>query len=293
MAVKVWKSTGFTNQTFTTAGNWVGDAAPSAGDDLYFTQGSNDVDGSDQTATSYGNVYVGVNYTGSIGSSGAYLILDCDRVEYNGQCPGAWISVENGAAGTDIPFVVGPDAIEADITDLDAGGLHIKTNDTDDLNPLRIRGGKTRVETGTRLTNLFAFDGTLDIDGSTTGWVSAIVGGTATITTDSAPSTTWATMGSCNITYAGTSAVTAVTMYGGTVNWTGSAGITTLTAYQGSFDGTESNSNWTITNQVVVYDATVDLRTHLGQPTLSGGYEIRGSGTVTVDNAVGQAPTYE
>lgn len=66
--------------SYSTANNWSGGSAPSANDDVFILPGSSSItSGLDATATAIDTFTVFPGYMGTIGTPGAFLLLDCDE----------------------------------------------------------------------------------------------------------------------------------------------------------------------------------------------------------------------
>lgn len=76
MAEAIW--TGAVSGNFSTAGNWKSGAAPGAADNIHFVDSDKPVtEGLNQDGTAYGIVYFDASYSGIVGTTGAYLQLNC------------------------------------------------------------------------------------------------------------------------------------------------------------------------------------------------------------------------
>lgn len=126
----------FVNATWSSSSNWVdslgNNYSPGDGDTLLLVSNAiAAVTGSDETSTKLHSLYIGPDFTASLGSSGAYLQLSVDRLNYASQSQSAWIALKTHAY-TDL-------AIDAsDDTVISSAALPFTSNDV----------GKTIVITG-------------------------------------------------------------------------------------------------------------------------------------------------
>lgn len=93
----------FLNSTWSSSANWTNratgaPATPADGDELELVSSAvAAVTGSDERATEIVSLTVGKSFTTAIGTSGAWLQLDCPRVIWNGRSASAWVSFETHA----------------------------------------------------------------------------------------------------------------------------------------------------------------------------------------------------
>lgn len=102
MANVYWIVAEGTDGNYSTGANWSGGSAPSAGDYVRIPRGTGNITaGLDQSAVAIGDFIVEDGYTGTIGSSSGYLIIDPDRFEFSGQGE-AWINIGTAAISPQI-----------------------------------------------------------------------------------------------------------------------------------------------------------------------------------------------
>ena len=290
MANKFWN--GATSTAYGTGGNWVGGVAPVNGDDVYFDRACTYTPaGSDQSGTTLNSGHVGPNFNGAnIGSSGSPLILDTNYFSYqNTTCAQAWISLQNGAAAANISVDVfdSYDGSSSPTT----RGLHLSCNSTDIFSPCRIRGSTDATVTLDSDCNVTQIDQqggllyVLDADGNTT---INLIGGVMHYDVAVALTTINVGGGTLYMDDGNTSTVTTLNQWGGTIVWQAANTITTYNGYAGDFDGTSPIGVYTITN-TNIWDADMDLRGGLGEPTFTNAPKILGSGSITTDPAATRA----
>ena len=88
MADKKWIGT---DGAWGTSGNWSPSGVPTSSDVVFITSGSDDIDGSDQSAVALTRLVVGPQFTGNIGTSGAKLIIDATTLDYAGNGASAYL----------------------------------------------------------------------------------------------------------------------------------------------------------------------------------------------------------
>ena len=262
MSTVYWKSSGFTDQGFATAGNWVGDTAPVDTDSVVFNAGSNPVDGSDQTGLELATVLVTDGYTGTLGSSGTYLQLDADDFVFGGQGATNYVSFTPDGTLNVLVYSTGTGANalhiqgQMDRITLLQGNVTLDSSSALAANAVVIVGYTSAVSTdvsfavGTGVTNL------TDL---------ILYGGTTTTT--SAITTVRQFAGTLTHT---TGAVTTLDLFGGACNWQSTGTLTTLNAYDGSFDASGQASAKTITT-IRLYRAALDLDNGARNITVTNG----------------------
>lgn len=136
--------TGATNGNFGTATNYTGGVAPAAGDDWYAKPGSVSINAGLATgltgANALVNVTVGESYTGSIGSSGNYLVFDATTIAFKGGSQTA-----NAYLNADATDVI------CDSINRNAHAFHIKPRSTAVTRFTMVKG-TAQVDTGTCTT---------------------------------------------------------------------------------------------------------------------------------------------
>ena len=88
MATKTWIGT---DGAWGTAGNWSPSGVPVSSDDVYITSGSDNIDGSDQSAVTLGRLVVGPKFTGDIATSGTKLQINATSLDYAGNGDSAYL----------------------------------------------------------------------------------------------------------------------------------------------------------------------------------------------------------
>ena len=284
MALKVWKEVP-TDTTYTTATNWVGGVAPVNGDEVLISQGSGNIDGSDQSATTLAGVTISSGYTGTIGVSGTPLQLDTPTFIYNGQGDHCWIGLQDAGGSTvDCRILGTKSTAEADFP---LKGLHINADGAEDLSPFIVEGGYVEQETsggagdikGVEISGGSVF--LIDLDGSA---ALAISGGTCSC----AVGTTGQLMVAGGTwTQTGGSITTVNVFTTGTLDWQGSGAITTGKV-RGTGVLTFNNLKVAATmNTIDLFgSASLKIQNGIKQPAFTT-LRVRGSG-VTIDSD----PTY-
>lgn len=99
MAEKLWIGT---DGNYGTSGNWSPSGVPGAGDNVRIPRGGGNISTSlDQSAVAIGAFIVEEGYTGTIGTSSAYLEIDPDSFSFSGQ-GAAYIDVGAAAIALDV-----------------------------------------------------------------------------------------------------------------------------------------------------------------------------------------------
>lgn len=247
MAARTWNST--SSQTFITSSNYAEATSPSAGDDVFINQGVS-IDGADHNTINLGSLAVGRDYAGSIGSSGAYLIISANSV-----------SLQCGPECGDI-YLDGGATDELDDIRIDSAAANQTIYLKGDIGTLVINHGRViqvsgtadnvHIEwdgTGTRPTyenvaaTVTAFHGNRPSDSSMTG--------AGTITTLNLSSGEFE---------ASNGTVTTVNVRGGTYIHKTAATITTAEVFDtGIFDGSQDARSKTITNARLHQGGTMNL----------------------------------
>ena len=241
MATKSWIGTDSGNEgDYSVAANWSPSGVPVASDDVIFPAGVSQsvTDGLDQSSVALGNFIVEDGYSGTLGTSAAYLQIDADSIRFDG----SGVSyIDTGSAAVDWDITGTATATSG------SQGLYIKGTGIDDLSiksgtvgvavlpgesatvtDARVLGGKFTTGAGVTLTTLEASAGT---------------------TTNKANvSTVKVFGGTVNSDVVGQSASAATTLYsfGGTYNLNGSGNITTLHLSGGTVDTTSSGISRTV-----------------------------------------------
>ena len=283
MALKVWKEVP-TNTTYTTASNWVGGVAPVSGDEVLFSQGSGNVDGSDETARLLAGFTVGSGYTGTMGSSGSPLKIDTPTFVFNGQGDHAWISLEDAGGSTVDCRILGTKSTA--LADYPTKGLHINANGAENLTPFVVGGGYVEQEASVGAGGIAG----VEVSGGTVFLITLAVGGTLAIsggTCSSNAGTTGALKVSGGTWTQTAGSITTVEVYsGGTLDWQGAGNITNGTI-RGSGVLTFANLEIACTvTTIKLYDsATLNISNGIKQPTFSNAVQQIGNGTTIITDA--------
>lgn len=255
MANRIWLATADGN--WGTAANWSGSAVPVAGDTVFIPAGTPAITaGLNQSGVALAAVEFQYGYGGTVGSSSAYLQLNCTSLKYAG---GGLAYIDLGSAA------ITPTVTAAAVGSVGGSGLYLK---------------------GSALTGLAVSGGTValaGLPGETSSATDIRCSGNGTILTLGAGVTaTTVTI------YAGTlnvgCAFTTANVYGGTFNHTGSGAATTVNVYAGTCN-LYSSGNITNTN---IYGGVVDTlglavaRTHSNVKLGAGGSFTRDPALLTV-----------
>jgi len=177
MATKIWNGAAADN-TYTTAGNWVGGAAPGNNDDVIFpamTQAAGtDVDGSDQSGTTLNSFTVMAGCGCNLGSSGTRLYISVGGAATNafnfagsGTCyigfTGSVTANVTSCAGSGGEGTFGLNLTAADNTELNVStesgcslGIAGLAGETATFTTIRISGaGETTIGSGVTCTTLW------------------------------------------------------------------------------------------------------------------------------------------
>jgi len=243
MATKVWKETP-TDTAWSTATNWVGDAAPGAADDVIVNAGSAAIAGSDETGTALNSATFGVNHTGNVATTGSHLLLDTAKLNYAAETNNqtAFIDVQNGGANAKVECrITGTGSTASPTTE----GLHLKSRNTDEIDPLIMRGGFVTIGGSSELVTVHVYGGELRLGTSLTGLTTINNNGASVLEVDTAVTTINQIAG--NLEHL-TGAVTTLNIYGGTAVWSSTGTLTLFELWGGTFDLSDAKETFTITN---------------------------------------------
>jgi len=271
------------------AGNW-DNGLPVAGDTVIFdgaaADGSWDCDvNMAHAATNLARLDVTDGYSGTIGSSGAYLTISVDRCIYAGT--GNIYLDSGGTDSINVLIVTGTGT---------AGHAYFKGDISTlygYLGDITYTGGAGRTLTSTYFINTgsAASDLTFTATGSG-GTITSLIVYSGTHTINHTISTGNAIYGG-TVTYEDGAAAVAtgsLSVHDGTVNWKATGTLTMLTAGGGSFDASGNMDAKTITN-VHQYEGEVNLANGANNITVTN-YYIRGTKSPTLDYVSKIAITY-
>jgi hypothetical protein len=269
MAEKLWVGA---DGNYGTAGNWSPSGVPSTGDNVRIPAGGGSISTSlDQSAVAIGDFIVEEGYTGTIGTSAAFLEIDPNAFSFSGQGT-AYIDVGAAAIPLDVRNTAnattgnyGLYLIGSAITVLSVTrgrvGLAIRSGETSTVTTaVRTTGGQATIGIGSGVT----LTGTsIDILAGTVTSEATIIdadvsGGTLTLLL--AAAATKVNVNGGAFVHNSTGTVIDVNMHGGSADWTQSGvprTITNLTIYKGFSTMRMNPQAVTITNDVVVADSVI------------------------------------
>lgn len=224
---------------YTNAANWVGAAAPTANDNIYF-QHAGTLDGSDQSATELDDIHILPECTGTIGSPDTYLQLDQGTSNAMYFAGGGTSYIDLGTAGSALVRVDRTKAARNN-----KAGLYLR-NVTNAITTLQVQGGVVRLdgETASTVTTANVSVGaTLIIGEGAT--IATVNNNGGVVLIEGAITSLYNTGGVA--TFNGTDAATLVQVTGGTVLCNTSGTITTATVDAGTLDFSGSRLSRTVT----------------------------------------------
>jgi len=262
MAVKRWLSTA--DGDWATPANWSPAVIPAGVDDVYFDEGSVDVDGDlDQSALTVVSLNFTEGYTGDVGSSGGSLLINATNLYDRGAAgshylDGTFTTATINNSSTETDAVV----LDGSITTLNLfkGNVTIETTATATTIHCGYAGNQIgdvalTIEVAVVITTIYQHGGTIT---SASNWTNLyLVSGTFTHT-DESPTNVYVFDGTFNYEATGET-ITAVTMKGGRFDAnTGeqyqALTITDLTMWPGSVVDLRNQSNTlVVTNPLTKY----------------------------------------
>lgn len=222
---------------YTSTSNWIGGAAPVANDNVFFQfDATQDMDGSDQSATELDDIYITRDCTGNAGTPAAYLQLDqgtTNKVVYEGT--GTWY-LDLGTAGSA--------AVRVDRTKTatnGTAGLYFK-NSTNAITLFEVNGGTVRLVNANITTLVVRNNATVIIDSACTIGTIDCDGGN--ITDYGCALTTWNHNGGTGVKYG--SDAYAINLYGGNF-FNDGTGTATAVVYEGLFNSDRDSRSKSLT----------------------------------------------
>jgi len=277
MATKLWVGTD-TAGDWSVAANWSPSGVPGAGDDVFLTDSSQDVDaGLDQSAIVLASLAIDQSYTGDIGTSAAYLQIDTaildigqhygagsphgsGRIKIDLDATACVVTIHNSGTSTDNKPAILLKALNAATTiEVRKGsvGIAYLTGETTTVATIKsnyisqkLTDADVYIGSGVTLTTLSMLGGTVDLLCAAT-----------TVTNEGGTLTT-----------GGSGAIITLNADGGTVNSNSTGTITTMNITGGTVDFTKSQAARTVTTLkvdapgIVKYDSSIVTLTNKVQP---------------------------
>lgn len=229
--------TSLDSAVYTNTANWIGGSAPTANDNVYFQfDSTQDMAGSDQSATELDDIHFTRECTGDIGTPAAYLQLDQGTSNKTIYASLGTSYIDLGTAGSTLVRV---DATKTPTTG--RAGLYFK-NDTNAITLFEVNSGTVRLVNATITTLVVREGATVYIDTDST--IATIDSEGGTVIDYGCSLTTWNHNDGEGTRY-GTDAY-AINQHGGTF-YNDGTGTATLVMYDGLFNSDRDSRSKSLT----------------------------------------------
>jgi|14_taG_2_1085336.scaffolds.fasta_scaffold06889_2 hypothetical protein len=242
MATVIWLGT--TDGDVTVGTNWSGGAQPTAGDDVVIT-GSTSIDGATLSASGNLNSFIVRDYTGTIGSASADLVIDLAAASESYIDGSGKMYLDFNASDVDV------DVIQTQAANDTSRGLHLKGSG---LNNLKVGGSSSVLLLESLDNDIITYDGnakvTTDSSASAVNYI-----GPGELTAYGDLTNIYATGSEVN--YYGAAATIIQAESGARINYWTNADVTNANAHGGVVDLKDQTSARVATNTSVTQSGEI------------------------------------